>query len=161
MDTKQSMTVTPTGVAISLAVVVALGFLFFGASLFTPFTPEPAAALPVFGTENQSLMITDTVVGTGAEATAGTEVSLHYVGQLENGQVFDASANHGGPFTFVLGSGMVIAGWEQGILGMKVGGKRRLVIPPELGYGSQAVGPIPANATLIFDVELVNVTPAR
>jgi FKBP-type peptidyl-prolyl cis-trans isomerase len=102
-------------------------------------------------------MITDTVVGSGAEATPGKTVSVNYVGMLQDGTVFDASANHGSPITFTLGSGQVIPGWEQGIAGMKVGGKRHLVIPPDLGYGAQANGPIPANSTLVFDVELVAV----
>ncbi len=102
-------------------------------------------------------MITDTVVGTGAEAVPGKQVTVNYVGMLENGQVFDASANHGQPFTFTLGVGQVIAGWDEGVAGMKVGGKRHLVIPADKAYGAQAVGSIPANSTLIFDVELVAV----
>ncbi|MGB4076512.1 MAG: FKBP-type peptidyl-prolyl cis-trans isomerase [Minisyncoccia bacterium] len=102
-------------------------------------------------------MVTDTVMGTGAEAVPGKTVVVNYVGRLENGQVFDASESHGQPFSFVLGSGQVIPGWEEGIQGMKVGGKRTLVVPPEKAYGAQAVGPIPANSTLIFDVELLEV----
>lgn len=102
-------------------------------------------------------MITDTVQGAGAEAVAGKTVTVNYVGTLENGTVFDASANHGQPFTFTLGAGKVIQGWDEGIVGMKVGGKRHLVIPPDKGYGPQAIGSIPANSTLIFDVELLSV----
>jgi peptidylprolyl isomerase len=105
-----------------------------------------------------SLGIHDITVGTGAEAKVGDNVTVNYVGKLTNGTVFDASANHGGAgFTFPLGAGQVIKGWDQGVVGMKVGGKRELVIPASLGYGPQAVGPIPANSTLVFEVELVSI----
>ncbi len=104
-----------------------------------------------------SLVIEDLVVGTGATAATGDTVTVHYVGTLTNGQKFDSSYDRGQPFTFRLGSRQVIAGWEQGIPGMRVGGKRRLTIPPALGYGSQANGPIPANSTLIFEVDLVSI----
>lgn len=105
-----------------------------------------------------TLTAQDTVVGTGTEAVPGKSVTVNYVGMLPNGQVFDASASHGQPFTFTLGAGQVIKGWDQGIAGMKVGGKRRLIIPASLAYGNQAVGGvIPANATLVFDIELLGV----
>ncbi len=148
-----------TGIAVTLAVVVALSFMFLGSWVFAPFESAPADAFPTETQDNKqaTLMVTDETVGTGAEAVAGKTVTVNYVGQLENGTVFDASANHGGSFSFVLGAGEVIAGWDQGIAGMKEGGKRRLVIPAELGYGSRSVGPIPANSTLIFDVELLSV----
>ena len=107
--------------------------------------------------ESKELIIEDSVVGTGAEALAGKTVRVHYIGTLTNGTKFDSSLDRGEPIEFVLGTGYVIQGWEQGILGMKVGGKRHLVIPPELGYGARAVGPIPANSTLVFDVELIAV----
>ncbi len=106
---------------------------------------------------------TDLRVGTGAEATAGKRVAVNYAGWLysatapENkGTMFDTSAGRG-PYIFTLGAGEVIKGWDQGVAGMRVGGQRRIVIPPELGYGSQAYGPIPANSTLVFDVELLAV----
>jgi FKBP-type peptidyl-prolyl cis-trans isomerase len=100
----------------------------------------------------------DTVVGTGATATAGQQVTVNYTGKLLDGTTFDSSLNPGRtPFTFTLGAGQVIAGWDQGVAGMKVGGTRILVIPPALGYGAQAVGSIPANSTLIFQVELLSV----
>ena len=103
----------------------------------------------------------DDVVGTGATAAAGDSVTVNYVGALTNGTVFDASASHQetvNGFTFNLGAGQVIKGWDQGIVGMKEGGKRTLVIPASLAYGSQAVGDvIPANSTLIFEVELLKV----
>jgi len=103
------------------------------------------------------LRITDLVVGTGAEASAGQTVVVNYLGTLENGKEFDSSYNRG-PFSFPLGAGRVIKGWDEGVAGMKVGGKRKLVIPPDLGYGSRGAGGIiPPNATLIFEVELLEV----
>lgn len=102
------------------------------------------------------LQIEDLVVGTGTEAQKGNTASLHYTGTLLNGTVFDSSYNRGTPFSFTLGENSVIQGWEQGILGMKVGGKRKLVIPPDLAYGPIARGPIPANSTLVFEVELLD-----
>jgi FKBP-type peptidyl-prolyl cis-trans isomerase len=104
-----------------------------------------------------SLDIQDLVVGTGTEAKAGNTIQAHYTGTLTNGEKFDSSYDREEPLSFKLGVGQVIQGWDQGIVGMKVGGKRRLTIPPELGYGSRAVGPIPANSTLVFEVELVGV----
>ena len=115
-------------------------------------------------TDATELQTTDDVIGTGATADPGDNVTLNYVGALTDGTVFDASANHGTEgFTFNLGAGQVIKGWDLGIVGMKVGGKRTLVIPSPLAYGDQAVGPvIPANATLIFQVELLKVQkPSR
>lgn len=99
-----------------------------------------------------SLEITDTQVGTGATAVAGDTVTINYVGKLTNGTTFDS-----GSFSFRLGTGSVIAGFDQGVTGMKIGGKRHIVIPPSLGYGNQAKPGIPANSTLVFDVELVSI----
>jgi FKBP-type peptidyl-prolyl cis-trans isomerase len=100
----------------------------------------------------------DLVVGSGSEAKAGGKVTVHYTGWLEDGTKFDSSKDRGTPFSFVLGQGRVIKGWDQGVAGMKVGGKRKLTIPPELGYGSRgAGGVIPPDATLIFEVELLGV----
>ncbi len=108
-------------------------------------------------TTQSGLTITDLVIGDGAEAKPGQNVSVNYRGTLEDGKEFDSSYNRG-PFPFPLGAGRVIKGWDEGVAGMKVGGKRKLVIPPELGYGSRgAGGVIPANATLIFEVELLEV----
>lgn len=104
------------------------------------------------------LVIEDLQVGTGAEAVAGKIVRVHYTGTLESGKKFDSSRDRGEPFSFKLGAGMVIKGWDQGVAGMKVGGRRKLTIPSELGYGDRGFpGAIPPRATLIFDVELVGV----
>ena len=104
-----------------------------------------------------TLVVEDLVVGTGATAAVGDTVTVNYVGTLTNGTKFDSSYDRGQTFSFRIGTGQVIAGWEQGVPGMKVGGKRRLTIPPSLGYGNQAVGSIPANSTLLFDVDLVSI----
>ncbi|MDP9349230.1 MAG: FKBP-type peptidyl-prolyl cis-trans isomerase [Gemmatimonadota bacterium] len=96
-------------------------------------------------------------VGTGAAVQYCRAVRLHYTGFLPNGTKFDSSRDRGQPFDFATGFGQVIPGFEQGVIGMKVGGTRRLIIPPNLGYGSQPQGPIPANSTLIFDIEVVAV----
>lgn len=95
--------------------------------------------------------------GGGVEASPGQSVTVHYTGWLTDGRKFDSSRDRGSPFTFNLGAGQVIRGWDQGVAGMRVGGRRRLEIPPELGYGSRGVGPIPGGATLIFAVELLSV----
>lgn len=104
------------------------------------------------------LKIEDIAVGDGAEAVAGKTVVVHYTGTLVDGKKFDSSVDRGQPFPFPLGAGRVIQGWDKGVEGMKVGGKRKLTIPPSMGYGEQgAGGVIPPNATLIFDVELLEV----
>jgi FKBP-type peptidyl-prolyl cis-trans isomerase len=104
-----------------------------------------------------TLVIDDLVVGTGATAAVGNTVTVHYVGTFTNGTQFDSSYDRGQPFSFRIGAGQVIAGWDQGVPGMKVGGKRRLTIPPSLAYGSQGQGPIPPNATLIFEIDLLSI----
>lgn len=113
-------------------------------------------------TTPSGLQYEDSVVGTGALAQAGQKVSVHYTGWLyadgQAGKKFDSSKDHGSPFRFSLGAGQVIAGWDEGVQGMHVGGTRRLVIPANLGYGARgAGGAIPPNATLLFEVELLGV----
>ncbi len=95
--------------------------------------------------------------GKGERPSPGQTIVIHYVGKLENGEVFDSSRDRGKPLEFIYGSGKVIEGLEEGVATMKPGGKRKLIIPPDLGYGSRSVGPIPANSTLIFEVELIDV----
>lgn len=103
------------------------------------------------------LRIEDLKVGTGAVAQAGATLAMHYTGTLMDGKKFDSSLDHGAPFKFLLGAGQVIQGWDQGIVGMKVGGKRKLTIPANLAYGERGAGPIPPNSPLIFEVELLEV----
>lgn len=180
---------TQTGIAVALALVVVIAFFIvpglwpFPSSVATTATDQstanatsttdtaqittqttPTATMPTTPTESATqLSMKDVVVGTGTVAQAGDSVTVNYVGSLTNGTVFDASANHGTTgFTFNLGAGQVIKGWDEGIVGMKVGGKRILIIPASLAYGDQAVGNlIPANSTLIFEVELLNVQKGR
>jgi len=115
---------------------------------------ERAAEAP----SNEKLETKDLVVGKGAEAKTGDHVKVHYVGTLTNGSEFDSSKKHGKPFEFDLGGGNVIKGWDQGVVGMKVGGKRKLTVPPSLGYGARGFPPvIPPSSTLLFEVELLEV----
>lgn len=105
------------------------------------------------------LQIEDLEVGTGAEAQPGQTVQVHYTGWLTNGTKFDSSVDRGKPFEFPLGKGRVIQGWDQGVAGMKIGGKRKLTIPPHLGYGDRGAGSvIPPGATLVFEVELLGLS---
>ena len=121
-----------------------------------PQTEAPAGAGETV--TSTGLKYVDLKEGEGAEATSGGNVTVHYTGWLENGTKFDSSLDRQEPFTFRLGAGEVIEGWDQGVAGMKVGGKRKLTIPPDLGYGSEgAGGAIPPGATLIFEVELLGV----
>ncbi len=107
---------------------------------------------------DSGLKYEDLIAGDGDAATAGQGVSVHYTGWLTDGSKFDSSLDRNEPFKFTLGRGMVIRGWDEGVQGMKVGGKRKLTIPPQLGYGAAgAGGVIPANATLVFDVELLDI----
>jgi FKBP-type peptidyl-prolyl cis-trans isomerase len=124
-------------------------------------TPSTSAPMKVAGqptTTSSGLQYWDIVPGTGATAAPGSMVKVHYTGFLTTGEKFDSSRDRGEPFSFPLGAGQVIKGWDEGVAGMKVGGQRQLRIPPQLGYGaSGAGGVIPPNATLIFDVELLEV----
>lgn len=125
----------------------------------TPAPETPAAEAPgQTAPDATELKIEDTEVGEGPEAKDGDLVTVHYTGWLTDGTKFDSSVDSGQPFQFTLGAGEVIEGWDQGVAGMKVGGKRKLTIPPALGYGAQgAGGVIPPNATLLFDVELLEI----
>jgi len=141
---------------------------FVGYVAYLGFTGTPAALPFASGTGSvatstldmiNEMQSTDVVVGTGAEAVTGKKVTVHYVGTLMDGTKFDASKDHGQPFSFTLGTGQVIQGWDEGVVGMKVGGKRNLVIPGELAYGAAGTpdGTIPPNATLKFEIELLKV----
>ncbi len=105
----------------------------------------------------ERLVIDDVVIGTGPAVTEGDTVTVHYIGTLTDGTQFDNSYTRGTPFTFEVGGGRVIDGWERGLVGMQAGGQRVLVIPPELGYGDAVGGPIPPNSTLVFAVELLEI----
>lgn len=117
-------------------------------------SPAPASTGSLIKMEN-GLQIQDLVEGTGPEVRVGQGLTMHYSGTLEDGTKFDSSYDRGEPFQFILGAGQVIQGWDLGVQGMKVGGKRKLIIPSELGYGERGIGPIPPNATLIFEVEVL------
>ena len=107
----------------------------------------------------EQMIVEDTVIGTGEEAKAGQSVTVHYTGMFPDGRKFDSSLDRRDPFVFMLGAGMVIKGWDDGVQGMKVGGKRKLTVPPHMGYGERgAGGVIPPNATLVFEVELLSVS---
>ena len=115
-----------------------------------------------FAAYAEELQIRDIVTGTGEEAVPGATVTVHYTGWLMDGTKFDSSLDRGEPFSFPLGASRVIRGWDQGVEGMRVGGKRELIIPPELGYGARgAGGVIPPNSTLRFEVELLRVSKAN
>lgn len=103
------------------------------------------------------MVIEDVKIGVGEEVKEGDTVRVHYVGTLQDGLEFDNSHKRGQPFEFTVGAGRVIKGWEEGLVGMKVGGERILVIPPELAYGKNGIGPIPGNATLVFKIELIEI----
>lgn len=115
--------------------------------------PQPASV----NTAPNGLIIEDILLGEGAAVKSGDTVTIHYTGTLQNGEKFDSSVDRGAPFTTKIGVGEVIKGWDQGVVGMKVGGKRKLTIPPDLGYGASANGPIPANSILVFELELLEI----
>ena len=140
------------------AVLVRNEDAYYGALGYNPLSPEYVAKEKAkMDKAMKALKIEDIEVGTGKEACDGDTVSVHYTGKLADGKVFDSSLKRKEPLDFVLGKGLVVKGWDLGVKGMKVGGKRKLTIPPELGYGEHGSGPIPPNSTLYFDVELVAV----
>lgn len=152
----------------SLALASAVAAVFIapsGITLALAADTAPTVPQSKLDAKVPQLQITDTTVGTGAEAVSGKTVVVHYTGWLydpaaadKKGRKFDSSVDRGQPFTFPLGAGKVIRGWDEGVAGMRVGGKRTLVIPPAMGYGSRgAGGVIPPDATLLFDVELLGV----
>ena len=138
-----------------------LAIFALAAAALTPKVSADSGPTKVTGDGTKTadgLQYWDIKVGTGPTAEKGQTVKVHYTGWLTNGQKFDSSVDRGQPFVFHLGAGQVIKGWDEGVAGMKVGGKRQLRIPPDLGYGARgAGGVIPPNATLIFDVELLGV----
>lgn len=157
-------------IAVALAVIVVLGFFY----LFNrPLSPndlvnegvrDNIAAAPLQGFQqlieqgNTELVVEDISVGEGEGAQPGDRLTVHYVGILTDGTQFDSSVSSGQPFVFTLGAGQVIPGWDRGLVGMKEGGRRILIVPPELGYGAQGAGDaIPPNATLIFEVLLMEI----
>lgn len=139
-----------------IAAVIIVALLAGAAAyLFVPSLPGTGAGAEV--TTRSGLKYTDLVVGTGPSPRVGQTAVVHYTGTLTDGTKFDSSRDKGQPYPFVLGTGRVIKGWDEGVATMKVGGRRKLVVPPALGYGASGNGTIPPNATLLFDVELLDV----
>lgn len=148
---------TKEGIAVAVSVAV-LAYLFFSGPILNLF--NPANSQTVTTVENlpeTGVAKSDVSVGGGQVAAIGDNLTVNYVGYLPNGRVFDSSYDVGTPINFTLGEGRVIRGWDEGLIGMREGGKRILKIAPDYGYGNQAVGAIPSNSHLIFEVELVNV----
>jgi FKBP-type peptidyl-prolyl cis-trans isomerase len=142
-----------------IVLLVAVSTIFAGLIIYNYQSNNNSAdAMTETRTLDNGLIIEDTKIGSGAEAINGKQIFMHYTGYLEDGTVFDSSLDRGEPFSFRLGSRQVITGWEQGIPGIKVGGKRKLTIPSDLAYGQEGIGGlIPGGATLIFEVEALDV----
>lgn len=167
------------GVSIAVAVLFFVGLRFDSISSFlagesTPETRTGTDIVMIDSTKTADLMrmlrgaltdkgvvtkliIEDTQIGTGTPARKGSHVSVHYIGMLQDGTQFDNSFEKGEPFRFVVGAGSVIKGWDEALVGMKEGGERIIVVPPALAYGDRAVGPVPAHATLLFSIQLLDV----
>lgn len=152
--------------AIIVFIVIAVGAILGGRWYDNKLSAENTQSAEAVGAAQAAaqaqlmseLKITDTTVGTGTVAEAGESLTVNYTGKLDNGTVFDSSYSRNQPFTFTLGVGDVIQGWDLGVPGMRVGGTRTIVIPPDLGYGAQGDGPVPANATLHFTIQLLSVS---
>lgn len=143
-----------------IAIFATIGFIIKGTSSNTTSIESESAEVQkadTLPTSSEKVEIEDLVVGEGVEVKSGDTVVIHYKGMLEDGTQFDSSYDRGEPYETQIGVGTVIQGWDQGVPGMKVGGKRKLVIPAELGYGAQGNGSIPPNAPLIFEVELLEI----
>ena len=141
-------------------ITLIIGFLVVGVAVVVMAKMSKNETNQVVSSQEETmeeLKIEDVEVGDGEEAVEGKSVTVHYTGTFPDGTKFDSSVDRGDPFTFTLGAGEVIAGWDQGVAGMKVGGKRKLTVPPELGYGPNDYGSIPGGSTLLFDVELLEV----
>jgi FKBP-type peptidyl-prolyl cis-trans isomerase len=150
---KSAMVVLVVGI---LALGIASLFIFRITDSFLP-AQKPAPTKIMDTTSAKDLKIEDIKIGSGKQVKSGDNIVINYLGTLADGTKFDSSYDRGEPFETRIGTGQVIKGWDLGVVGMKVGGKRKLTIPPSLGYGDQAQGPIPANSTLIFEVELVDI----
>ncbi|MFA6535983.1 MAG: FKBP-type peptidyl-prolyl cis-trans isomerase [Candidatus Paceibacterota bacterium] len=150
---------TKEAIAVAVAIVILLALVLFENPIGSGinFTNKAQTAAPVVqDSGSEAIVVDDVLIGTGVEAVAGKTVSVNYTGKFTDGQVFDTNLGKA-PFGFVLGSGQVIPGFDKGLAGMKVGGKRVITVPPSEAYGSQQVGPIPANSTLVFEVEMLDV----
>ncbi len=138
--------------------IIAISAIFYGGNYLIKKTDLISTSQPIQQDSAPKPKIEILQEGSGVAAKKGDNVSVHYTGTLENGEKFDSSLDRGQPFQFTLGVGQVIKGWDEGIVGMKTGEKRKLTIPPELGYGAEGVsGKIPPNSTLIFEVELLKI----
>ena len=142
-------------VAVSLSLAF-LTYLLFASPIMNLFNPLPADNLDTQAPQT-GLVTEEIVIGNGPLAEPGDTLTVHYVGTLSGGKVFDSSLDRDIPFSFTLGVGQVIRGWDEGFSGMRVGGKRTLIIAPDYGYGNQGIGTIPPDSTLIFEVELLDV----
>ena len=143
-------------VVIGILALIVFAYFIFGLNGGSSDMAAVPSTAPSPGADAK-VKITDEKIGTGPAVKSGDTVDINYIGTLTNGKKFDSSYDRGQPFETQIGVGQVIKGWDEGVVGMKVGGKRKLVIPPSLGYGDQAQGTIPANSTLIFEVELVSI----
>ncbi|KAA3648722.1 MAG: FKBP-type peptidyl-prolyl cis-trans isomerase [Chloroflexi bacterium] len=158
---QQNQTIRYLAIAVIVAVILWLGFTIYN-NLNTGSTASVAGNLPEYNpsdlaTTASGLQYLDFETGNGANPQPGQTVSVHYTGWFTNGEKFDSSVDRGTPFEFVLGTGGVIPGWDEGVATMQAGGTRLLVIPSDLGYGASDYGPIPGGSTLVFQVELLEV----